>query len=71
MQDYQEPRLALYRLVDLGLGKPFRCWRASEPTCSGERFARAVVNIVEHLDVNLVTDPLHPHAGAPTPAPSA
>lgn len=54
LQDYQEPRLALYRLVD-GLGKPFLLLAGFEPDLQWERFARAVVAIVEHLDVNLVT----------------
>lgn len=54
LQDYQEPRLALYRLVD-GLGKPFLLLAGFEPDLQWERFARAVVGIVEHLDVNLVT----------------
>lgn len=53
LQDYQEPRLALYRLVD-GLGKPFLLLAGFEPDLQWERFARAVVGIVEHLDVNLV-----------------
>lgn len=54
VQDYQEPRLALYRMVD-GLGKPFLLLAGFEPDLQWERFARAVVNIVEKLDVNLVT----------------
>src|SRR3712207_358231 len=54
LQDYQEPRLALYRLVD-GLGKPFLLLAGFEPDLQWERFARAVVGIVEKLDVNLVT----------------
>jgi hypothetical protein len=54
LQDYQAPTLALYRLVD-GLGKPFLFLAGFEPDLQWERFARAVVRIVEHLDVNLVT----------------
>ena len=54
LQDYQAPNLALYRLVD-GLGKPFLFLAGFEPDLQWERFARAVVRIVEHLDVNLVT----------------
>jgi hypothetical protein len=54
LQDYQEPRLALYRLVD-GLGSPFLLLAGFEPDLQWERFARAVVGIVEKLDVNLVT----------------
>ena len=54
LQDYQEPRLALYRLVD-GLGNPFLLLAGFEPDLQWERFARAVVGIVESLDVDLVT----------------
>ncbi|MEO3932883.1 PAC2 family protein [Micrococcaceae bacterium Sec7.4] len=54
LQDYQAPRLALYRLVD-GLGSPFLFLAGFEPDLQWERFARAVVGIVEDLDVNLVT----------------
>ncbi|MDR6507843.1 PAC2 family protein [Arthrobacter oryzae] len=54
LQDYQAPSLALYRLVD-GLGNPFLFLAGFEPDLQWERFARAVVRIVEHLDVNLVT----------------
>ncbi|NUU30864.1 PAC2 family protein [Arthrobacter sp. C9C5] len=52
LQDYQAPRLALYRLVD-GLGNPFLLLAGFEPDLQWERFARAVVGIVEELDVNL------------------
>ncbi|HET9349194.1 MAG TPA: PAC2 family protein, partial [Arthrobacter sp.] len=54
LQDYRAPRLALYRLVD-GLGSPFLLLSGFEPDLQWERFARAVVGIVEELDVNLVT----------------
>jgi len=54
LQDYQAPSLALYRLVD-GLGSPFLFLAGFEPDLQWERFARAVVGIVEELDVNLVT----------------
>ena len=54
LQDYQAPKLALYRLVD-GLGSPFLLLAGFEPDLQWERFARAVVGIVEELDVNLVT----------------
>ncbi|MCB5280547.1 MULTISPECIES: PAC2 family protein [unclassified Arthrobacter] len=54
LQDYQAPRLALYRLVD-GLGSPFLFLAGFEPDLQWERFARAVIGIVEALDVNLVT----------------
>jgi hypothetical protein len=54
LQDYQAPRLALYRLVD-GLGSPFLLLAGFEPDLQWERFARAVVGIIEELEVNLVT----------------
>ncbi|MEE2522725.1 PAC2 family protein [Pseudarthrobacter sp. J75] len=54
IEDYQPPRLALYRLLD-GLGKPFLLLAGFEPDLQWERFARAVVGLVEKLDVNLVT----------------
>ena len=54
LQDYQAPRLALYRLVD-GLGSPFLLLAGFEPDLQWERFARAVVGIVEELDLHLVT----------------
>lgn len=54
LQDYQAPNLALYRLVD-GLGSPFLLLAGFEPDLQWERFARAVVGLVEQLDVNLVT----------------
>ncbi|SDL48089.1 Predicted ATP-dependent carboligase, ATP-grasp superfamily [Arthrobacter sp. ov407] len=54
LQDYQAPSLALYRLVD-GLGSPFLLLAGFEPDLQWERFARAVVGLVEELDVNLVT----------------
>ncbi|MCB5275206.1 hypothetical protein BJG92_02754 [Arthrobacter sp. SO5] len=54
LQDYQAPSLALYRLVD-GLGSPFLLLAGLEPDLQWERFARAVVGIVEDLDVNLAT----------------
>jgi predicted ATP-grasp superfamily ATP-dependent carboligase len=54
LQDYQAPSLALYRLVD-GLGSPFLLLAGFEPDLQWERFARAVVGIVQDLDLNLVT----------------
>ena len=54
LQDYQAPSLALYRLVD-GLGSPFLLLAGFEPDLQWERFARAVVGLVEELEVNLVT----------------
>ncbi|MCA4132738.1 proteasome assembly chaperone family protein [Arthrobacter sp. M4] len=54
LQDYQPPRLVLYRLRD-GLGQPFLLLAGFEPDLQWERFARAVVRLVEHFEVNLVT----------------
>ncbi|MBO1269387.1 proteasome assembly chaperone family protein [Arthrobacter cavernae] len=54
LQDYQAPKLALYRLKD-GLGQSFLLLAGFEPDLQWERFSRAVVGIVEKLDVNLVT----------------
>jgi hypothetical protein len=54
LQDYQPPQLGLYMLKD-GLGQPFLLLAGFEPDLQWERFSRAVVGIVEKLDVNLVT----------------
>lgn len=54
LQDYAPPRLALYVLED-PLGTPFLFLAGFEPDLQWERFARAVVGLVEQLDVNLVT----------------
>lgn len=54
LQDYQAPSLALYRLID-GLGRPFLLLAGFEPDLQWERFARAVVGLVDELDVNLTT----------------
>jgi len=54
VQDYQAPKLGLYKLTD-GLGQPFLLLAGFEPDLQWERFSRAVVGIVEELDVNLVT----------------
>ena len=54
LQDYQPPQLGLYKLKD-GLGQPFLLLAGFEPDLQWERFSRAVVGIVEKLDVNLVT----------------
>ncbi|MDP5226168.1 MULTISPECIES: PAC2 family protein [Arthrobacter] len=54
LQDYTPPRLALYLLED-PLGTPFLFLGGFEPDLQWERFARAVVSLVERLDVNLVT----------------
>ncbi|OFI38982.1 hypothetical protein BIU82_16130 [Arthrobacter sp. SW1] len=54
LADYEAPRLALYRLHD-GLGQPFLLLAGFEPDLQWERFARAVIGIVEALQVKLVT----------------
>ncbi|WP_394941019.1 proteasome assembly chaperone family protein [Psychromicrobium sp. YIM B11713] len=53
LTDYQQPRLALFKLVD-GLGKPFLYLTGNEPDLQWERFSAAVVGLVRRLDVNLV-----------------
>lgn len=52
-EDYSAHRLALYALVD-GLGQPYLLLTGPEPDFQWERFARAVVDLVEKLDVRLV-----------------
>ena len=54
LEDYQAPVLALYRLHD-GLGQPFLLLAGFEPDLQWERFARAVVGLVETLQVKLVS----------------
>ncbi|MFJ3957979.1 proteasome assembly chaperone family protein [Arthrobacter sp. NPDC090010] len=54
LQDYAPPRLALYLLED-PLGTPFLLLSGFEPDLQWERFSKAVVSLVEALDVNLVT----------------
>ncbi|NYD79544.1 proteasome assembly chaperone family protein [Arthrobacter cupressi] len=54
LEDYKAPVLALYRLYD-GLGQPFLLLAGFEPDLQWERFARAVLGIVETLQVKLVT----------------
>jgi predicted ATP-grasp superfamily ATP-dependent carboligase len=54
LEDYKAPQLALYKLND-GLGEPFLLLAGFEPDLQWERFSRAVVGIVEKLDVNLIT----------------
>lgn len=54
LEDYKAPVLALYRLRD-GLGQPFLLLAGFEPDLQWERFARAVLGIVETLQVKLVT----------------
>ncbi|MBT1002111.1 PAC2 family protein [Paenarthrobacter sp. DKR-5] len=53
LQDYQAPRLALYRLID-GLGHPFLLLTGFEPDFQWERFCSAVLQLVRQLDVGLV-----------------
>jgi len=51
--DYQPPVIELYRLRD-GLGQPFLLLTGVEPDYQWERFCRAVLRLVERLDVRLV-----------------
>ncbi|MEA5454252.1 PAC2 family protein [Sinomonas sp. JGH33] len=53
LEDYSPPRLALHVLDD-GLGQPYLLLAGPEPDFQWERFARAVVGLVEQLDVRLV-----------------
>ena len=53
LEDYTPLRLALYALDD-GLGQPYLLLAGPEPDFQWERFARAVVGLVERLDVRLV-----------------
>ncbi|AIX99816.1 hypothetical protein ART_0218 [Arthrobacter sp. PAMC 25486] len=53
LSDYRAPSLVLYRMVD-ALGTPFLYLTGSEPDLQWERFSRAVLGLVERLDVNLV-----------------
>ena len=53
LSDYRTPSLVLYRMVD-ALGTPFLYLTGSEPDLQWERFSRAVLGLVERLDVNLV-----------------
>jgi hypothetical protein len=50
LEDYDAPTLALYRLED-GLGRPYLLLAGPEPDLQWERFARAVVGLVERLEV--------------------
>ncbi|GAA1339644.1 proteasome assembly chaperone family protein [Arthrobacter roseus] len=51
---YRPPRLELYRLHD-GLGQPFLFLTGFEPDYQWERFIRAVLLLVDELDVSFVT----------------
>lgn len=53
LSDYRAPTLVLFRMVD-ALGTPFLYLTGSEPDLQWERFSRAVLGLVERLDVNLV-----------------
>ena len=53
LEGYAPHRLALYALVD-GLGQPYLLLAGPEPDFQWERFSRAVVELVEKLDVRLV-----------------
>jgi hypothetical protein len=53
LEDYTPHRLALYALVD-GLGQPYLLLAGPEPDFQWERFAKAVVDLVDRLDVRLV-----------------
>ena len=52
--DYERPKIELYRLHD-GMGQPFLLLTGAEPDLQWERFTRAVISLVERLEVRLVT----------------
>lgn len=54
LEDYQQPRLVLYRLVD-ALGQPFLYLCGNEPDLQWERLVLAVLELVRRFDVNLVS----------------
>ncbi len=54
LTDYQPHRLELHRLYD-GLGEPFLLLTGVEPDLQWERFASAVIGLVEDLDVQLIS----------------
>lgn len=54
LTDYQPHRLELHRLFD-GLGEPFLLLTGAEPDFQWERFVRAVVGLVEELEVPLMS----------------
>jgi hypothetical protein len=54
LTDYQPHRLELHRLYD-GLGEPFLLLTGVEPDLQWERFASAVVGLVEDLEVPLIS----------------
>ncbi len=53
LTDYQQPRLALYRMKD-ALDQPFLFLTGNEPDLQWERFSGAVLKLVKRFDVNLV-----------------
>ncbi len=54
LTDYRPHRLELHRLYD-GLGEPFLLLTGAEPDLQWERFASAVVGLVEELDVPMTS----------------
>jgi hypothetical protein len=54
LTDYQPHRLELHRLHD-GLGEPFLLLTGVEPDLQWERFASAVVGLVDELEVSLIS----------------
>ncbi len=54
LTDYRPHRLELHRLYD-GLGEPFLLLTGAEPDFQWERFASAVVGLVEDLDVPMTS----------------
>lgn len=54
LTNYQPHRLELHRVYD-GLGEPFLLLTGVEPDLQWERFASAVIGLVEDLDVPLIT----------------
>jgi hypothetical protein len=54
LTDYQPHRLELHRLYD-GLGEPFLFLTGVEPDLQWERFASAVVGLVEELEVTMTS----------------
>ncbi|MCZ2402395.1 PAC2 family protein [Paenarthrobacter sp. Z7-10] len=53
LSDYQQPSLALHRMID-SLGNPFLFLTGNEPDLQWERFSAAVLGLVRKFDVNLV-----------------
>ncbi|MET4001437.1 MULTISPECIES: proteasome assembly chaperone family protein [Arthrobacter] len=53
LSDYRPPSLVLHRMVD-ALGTPFLYLYGTEPDLQWERFSKAILGLVDRLDVNLV-----------------